>query len=72
MKKLYISPDTIIQRIGTREAILQEDMIGCSDVSLYDLTCGKQRGNDPSIFQDEEENKTGGFGTDNGPWDSIW
>lgn len=74
MKKLYISPESKILMAGTHFAILDIKMTGCYNTSLYDLSAGKERIDESTIMPSNEGGAatTGGFGSDNGPWESIW
>lgn len=75
MKKSYISPETKTLMTASGKPYLSiNDMVACTPQSLMDFSAGKERVIDDSSFMpsDESSPSSGNFGSDNGPWESLW
>lgn len=78
MNKKYIVPEINYLKVGNRPFLLDVHMEGGGSIGKQALTidsAGKYRGDDAGmdfVSSSEGAATTGGFGNDNGPWESIW
>lgn len=77
MKKIYIVPESIINEVHGRTALLGRGDVNInahSNATTFELSAGKERdGGDMNFVSGSDEGaSTGGFGSDAGPWELLW
>jgi len=72
MKKTYITPEIKRHMAGCRSFLDDVHMSGGSTQALFEDSAAKEREVSFTSATDGGESNTGGFGSDNGPWESLW
>ena len=74
MKKLYTAPESIINSVHGNTAILDgKNYLGCSYGTNTNSLSKERDGGDMNYVSGSDEGaSTGGFGSDAGPWESLW
>lgn len=70
--KRYIKPSIFVKKAGTRDFVLETPVVGGSNGTVDQWSKERIDSFDSNLSTGASEGTSGNFGSDNGPWESLW